>query len=145
MSEPNPDYVHEKVQGIDVVTFCHPEQFDERRPGRILSSLRNLVHSGIESLVLDFSNLDFSSLGLGKVGDERTTREFVSLVGVVGVTMSDSKPSQHTRSGRILRICPDRETALNEISRSESGQLVVCSVSLLREVFRTCGLCDDRD
>ncbi len=148
MSEPNPDFVHEKVQGIDVVTFIHSAHWDEEQGWRTMRSLCNLVDGGVERLILNCSNTPWSNLGSGNVdcNYELFTKMFVAMIFALRDRMSRKESSRGLPPGRILRICPDRETALDVISTSASLRLVVCSLGPgLPELFRVIRLCDDSD
>ena len=134
MSEPNPDYVHEKVQGIDVVTFCDLAPIDSEQFARIKQSLCDLVDSGVDRLVLDSSNI------------EHIPHRFVEILLVVRNILSVRTPFQEVRPSAIFRIVNDRERALDVISSSTSNPLILCSLCPeLLTVLTTIGLCDDSD
>lgn len=145
MSEPYPDYVHDKVQGIDVVTLIHTVRWDEEQGWRTKRSLCDLVDGGVEHLILNCSNIPWSNLGFGNVDFdyELFTKMFVMTIFALRERMSRKESSRGLSPGRILRVCADRETALDVISRSATLRLVVCSLGPgLPKLFGVIGLCD---
>ena len=126
MPKQNPDYVHEKVAGIDIVTLCaYDDAWVPDRYARITKSLFSLIDGGAERLIIDFTNIEL--IGSGYAG--MLIRIARRLCGT---------------SWHPLTMCPDRETALDVIANSDSSPLVLCSVSPeVRKVIRTLRLCDD--
>ncbi len=136
MSEPNPDFVHEKVQGVDVVTFCDRAPTDSEQIARIKQSLCDLVDGGADRLILDFRNVEY------------VCSLFLGMLLFVRKRLSVKKPFRdfRLRHWEGFETCPDREHALEAISGPECDPLVFCSVrSEIREIFKVCGARTDAD
>ena len=128
MPEQTTDYTHEKVAGIDVVTFfAYDDAWVPDRHTRITHSLCSLIDGGAERLILDFSNI--------RLFDS----DYIEMLIRVAKKLCGT-------SWHPFTICPDRETALNLVPNAESAPLIFCAVSPeVREVFRVLRLYEDQN
>ena len=125
------DLTCEDEQGTVVVTFCGQRLMESEQINRIKAQLYGLIDDGVDRLILDFGHVTFLSSAF--VGVLITLRKKLS-------AKKAFKPPCVRKWG-LFEVCPDRQTALELMSKAESDPLVLCAMRPeLQEVFAICSL-----
>ena len=125
------DLTREDERGTVVLTFPGPKLTEGEQIDRIKRYLYHLADDGVERLILDFQHVTFLSSAFVGV--------LLSLRKKLSAKKAFKPPC--VREWGLFEVCPDRQIALELMSKAESDPLVLCAMSPeLQEVFAICSL-----